>query len=165
MGAEGREAWPLAAPDGAFERAHGGRLASLRAICVGSFAGRLALPEPAGARPLSVAFPCADHVRELLPARGDAVLLLIGELGVRAAFGIAEGGRLCDKSRCRGDTAELLGEFAGRLFMVGELCAALGVAVCWFIALFAERFAGLFTGLFTGELPTRPAVRLRAFTV
>lgn len=131
MGAESRGGCPLIAPDGAFERAQGGRLASLRAICVGSFAGRLELPEPVGARPLSVAFPCADQVRELLPARGDAVLLLTGELGVRAAFDVAEGGRFCERSRCRGDTAELLGEFAGRLFIAGELCAgALGVAVC-----------------------------------
>jgi hypothetical protein len=131
LGAEGREAWPLAAPDGAFERAHGGRLASARAICEGSFAGRLELPKPAGARPRSVALPCASQVRGLLLARGDALLLLIGELGVREVFGIAEGGRFCDKSRCRGDAAGVFGEFVGWPFIAGALCAgAFGVAVC-----------------------------------
>jgi hypothetical protein len=52
-------------------------------------------------------------------------------LGVRAAFGIAEGGRFCESSRCRGDTAELFGEFVGWPFIAGALCAgAFGVAVC-----------------------------------
>jgi hypothetical protein len=130
LGAEGREAWPLAAPDGAFERAHGGRLASVRAICAGGFAGRVELPKPAGAWPRSVAFPCASHVRGLLPARGDAALP-VEALGVCAAFGIAEGGRFCESSRCRGDTEDVFGEFVGRLFIAGVLCAgAFGVTVC-----------------------------------
>jgi len=129
LGAEGREAWPLTAPDGAFERAHGGRLASARAICGGSFVGRLELPKPAGARPRSVAFPCASQVRGLLPVRGDAVLP-IEALGVRAEFGIGEGGRFWESSRWRGDTADVFGEFVGRPFIAGVLCAgAFGVAV------------------------------------
>jgi hypothetical protein len=44
-------------------------------------------------------------------------------LGVRVAFGIAEGGRFCERSRCRGDTEDVLGEFAGRLFTAGALRA------------------------------------------
>jgi len=51
-------------------------------------------------------------------------------LGVRAAFGIAEGGRFCDSSRCRGDTADEFGEFVDRPFIAGALCAgAFGVPV------------------------------------
>jgi hypothetical protein len=74
----------------------------------------------------------------------------------RFEFVIDEGGRLCDSSRCRGDTAEVFGKFVGRPFIAGALCAGtFGVPVCRFIVPFAGRFAGLFTG----ELPTRPAVR------
>jgi hypothetical protein len=46
-------------------------------------------------------------------------------LGVRAEeFGIAEGGRFCDKSRCRGDTAgDVFGTLDGRSpFIAGESC-------------------------------------------
>jgi len=64
-----------------------------------------------------------------LPARGDAVLL-VAALGVRAEFGIGEGGRFCESSRCRGDTADEFGEFVGRPFVAGALCAgAFGVPV------------------------------------
>jgi hypothetical protein len=41
-----------------------------------------------------------------------------------------EGGRFCDSSRCRGDTADVFGVFVGRPFIAGVLCAgALDVAV------------------------------------
>jgi len=77
-----------------------------------------------------------------LPARGEGALPVAAS-GVRAALGIAEGGRFCDSSRCRGDTAELFGEFVGRPFIAGafgefvgrpfitgELCAgAFGVGM------------------------------------
>jgi hypothetical protein len=96
-----------------------------------------------------------------LPERCVAVLPTEA-LGVREEFGIAEGGRFCDSSRCRGETGDVFGVFVGRPFIAGALCAgAFGVAVRWFTAPFAGRFAGLFTG----ALPTRPAVRTRGFTV
>jgi len=57
-------------------RAHGGRFVSfIRADCVGVLDERFELPNPAGARPLSVALPWALQVRlaVLLP-RCPAVL-------------------------------------------------------------------------------------------
>src|ERR1700687_2881852 len=92
------------------------------AVCVGWVTGRLEFPKPAGARPLSVAFPCASQTRWLLPARCDAVLP-IAALDVRGEFGIAEGGRFWDSSRCRGDTAGAFGVLAGRPFIAGVSCA------------------------------------------
>jgi hypothetical protein len=58
---------------------------------------------------------------ELLPVTGaDA----------RFEFVNAEGGRLCESSRCRGDTVDVFGEFVGRPFITGALCAgALGAAM------------------------------------
>jgi hypothetical protein len=81
-----------------------------------------------------------------LPARCDAVLFTAA-LGVRVEFGMAEGGRFCESSRCRGDTADEFGALVvGRPFIAGALCAGVfGVKVCWFIAPFGGRFAGPFT--------------------
>ena len=101
----------------------------MRAVCGGGFVGRFEPPKPDGGRPPSLTFPCASQVRELLPARCDAELPIV-TLGVRAEFGIAEGGRFCDNSRCRGDTADVFGMVDGRPFIAGESCAgAPGVPV------------------------------------
>src|SRR5215470_1523063 len=77
------------------------------AFCAGAFVGRFELPKPCGERPRSVALPCASQVRPL-PARAR---LLFAE---RLPFGIAEGGRFCESSRCRAVIPELP-EFAGAL--------------------------------------------------
>ena len=99
------------------------------AVCEGWFTGRLEFPKPAGARPLSVAFPCASQMRWPLPARCDAVLPIVA-LDVRGELGIAEGGRFWDSSRCRGDTADVFGVVADRSFIAGVSCAgAFGVPV------------------------------------
>src|SRR5437763_8532561 len=79
----------------------------------GAFAGRLESPKPCGARPRSVALPCASQVRPL-PAR-ERLLFPAGPFVERLPFGIAEGGRFCESSRCRAVTPELAPEFAGAL--------------------------------------------------
>ncbi len=86
----------------------------MRAVCAGTFAAPFELPKPDGAWPRSVALPCASQVRGLLAPRDGGALLLIEALGVRAEFGIAEGGRFCESSRCRGAIAELFGVFPFR---------------------------------------------------
>src|SRR5258708_2599180 len=93
----------------------------MRADWVGGFTGRFELPKPDGGRPPSLTFPCASQTRELLPARCDVELPIV-PLGVRAAFGIADGGGFCDSSRCRGDTADVFGMVDGRPFIAGESC-------------------------------------------
>jgi hypothetical protein len=44
-------------------------------------------------------------------------------LDVLEEFGIAEGGRFWDRSRCRGDTADVFGVLVDRPFVAGESCA------------------------------------------
>jgi hypothetical protein len=57
-------------------------------------------------------------------------MLPIAELEGPEEFGIAEGGRFWDRSRCRGDDAEVFGVLDDRPFVAGESCAgAFGVAV------------------------------------
>lgn len=77
----------------------------------GAFVGRLELPKPCGARPRSVALPCASQVRPL-PARAR-LLFAAGLLVERLPFGMAEGGRFCDSSLWRAVIPELAAEFAG----------------------------------------------------
>jgi len=43
-------------------------------------------------------------------------------LDVREEFGIAEGGRFWDRSRCLGDTADVFGVLVDRPFIAGESC-------------------------------------------
>ena len=85
---------------------------------MGALTGRFELPKPAGARPRSVAFPCASQVRGLLPARCEAVLPTVGA-DVRFEFVTDEGGRFCESSRCRGVMLDVLGMLPGRMFVVG----------------------------------------------
>lgn len=84
-----------------------GRSPMLRGeFCAGALLGR-SEPKPCGARPRSVALPCASQVRPL-PARCEELLFPAGPLDV------AEGGRFCESSRCREVIPELP-EFAGPL--------------------------------------------------
>jgi len=89
-----------------------GRSFSVRGeVCAG--AGR-SEPKPCGARPRSVALPCASQVRELLPARTPELF----PASVRAdklELPRAEGGRSCTSSRWRGVISDLAPEFAGAL--------------------------------------------------
>jgi|SRR5690242_10158536 hypothetical protein len=104
-------AWGDVLPE--FEPPGAGRSPMLRGeFCAGAFAGRLESPKPCGARPRSVALPCASQVRPL-PARAR-LLFAAGPFAERLPFGIAEGGRFCESSRCRPVTPELP-EFAGAL--------------------------------------------------
>src|SRR5260221_3496923 len=100
----------------------------MRAVCAGAFAGRLELPKPAGARPRSVALPCASQLRELLPARCELVLpITLAE--VRFALVVAEGGRFCESSRWRGEVIwDVPGALLGRLFIAGALAGRLFIA-------------------------------------
>lgn len=72
-------------------------------FCAGALLGR-SEPKPCGARPRSVALPCASQVRPL-PAR--ARLLFAAGLFVERLPGMAEGGRFCESSRWRAVVAEL----------------------------------------------------------
>src|SRR5260370_37925490 len=119
----------------------------MRADWVGGFTGRFELPKPDGGRPPSLTFPCASQTRELLPARWAEELPIV-PLGVRAAFGIADGGRFCDSSRFRGDTADVFAMVDGRPFnAVQSLTAPFGVAVPILTAPFAVRFAAPFIAM------------------
>ena len=93
----------------------------MRAVRAGSVVvGRLELSKPAGARPRSVAFPCASQVRGLLPARGEAALpMTLAE--ARSELVIAEGGRFCESSRWRGLIWEIAGMLPERPFVAGAL--------------------------------------------
>ena len=72
--------------------AQGGRLLLfVRGVAV-EFVGRFALPKPRGARPESVALPCALHVREEVFVRPDEFTEPDG-LEPREA---AEGGRFAE---------------------------------------------------------------------
>src|SRR6267154_3591045 len=95
----------------------------MRAVCAGALAGRLLeLSKPAGARPRSVAFPCASQPRELLPARCEEVALPITLADVRFELFIAEGGRFCESSCWRGEVIwDVPGALLGRLFIAGAL--------------------------------------------
>lgn len=77
-------------------------------FCAGAFAGRFELPNPCGARPRSVALPCASQLRELLPGRSTE-LPRVGLFMERPEFCIADGGRSCASSRCRAVMLELPG--------------------------------------------------------
>ena len=102
---EGREFDMDRFDDPAFEPAHGGR--SVRFDIVLEPEGRFELPNPCGARPESVAPPCALQFRVAVPD-GRFVLLLLNVPVERPAFMfvapvrlgcIADGGRLalsCD---------------------------------------------------------------------
>ena len=100
----------------------------MRADWTGALVGRLELPTPAGARPRSVAFPCASQERGLLPARCDVVLpITLAE--VRFELVIAEGGRFCESSRWRGEVIwDVPGALLGRLFIAGALAGRLFIA-------------------------------------
>src|SRR5437660_12261611 len=103
----------------------------MRADWTGALVGRLELPTPAGARPRSVAFPCASQLREVLPACCEVVLPMT-LADARFELVIAEGGRFCESSRWRGEVIwdppgalpEWLfieGALLGRLFAAGAL--------------------------------------------
>jgi hypothetical protein len=65
-----------------------------------------------------------------LPTRCDA-LLPVAAADVRFEFVMDEGGRLCDSSRCREVTPEVLGTLPGRPFIAGALRdGAFGVTAC-----------------------------------
>src|SRR5208283_707794 len=75
--------FPLAAPGGRFaefreaelgvapEPAHGGRLVLFVRDAAAEFAGRFVLPNPCGARPASVVWPCALQAREEVFGRAE----------------------------------------------------------------------------------------------
>lgn len=133
--------------------AQGGRSLVLRAVpCDGVFAGRFELPKPWGARPRSVVFPCASQFRGLFPERCGPLLITL--LVERFELGIAEGGRFCERSRCRAVIPELAGEFCRR-----PLALALPLA--------AELPNWPFTLAvpLAGEFPNRPAVVALPFIV
>lgn len=70
-----------------------GRSPMLRGeFCPGASEGRFEPPKPCGARPRSVALPCASQVRPL-PGRWEELLFAAGLFAERLPFGIAEGGR------------------------------------------------------------------------
>src|SRR5260370_30564281 len=94
----------------------------MRADWTGALVGRLELPTPAGARPRSVAFPCASQLRGLLPARCEEVVLPITLAEARFELVIAEGGRFCERPRWRGVTLEALGMEPGRPVISGAFC-------------------------------------------
>ena len=80
------------------------------------------MPNPCGARPRSVAFPCADQFRDPLLGGRLAVAPLFTEARpLTPAF--ADGGRLLESSRCRVDIAPLFTSRPGRLFGAAELPA------------------------------------------
>ena len=108
-------------------------------------------PNPCGARPRSVAFPCADQLREpLFAGRLGDVLLFTDPRPLNPPFAFADGGRLLERSRCRDDTEPLFTSRLGRLFGEAELPTPLRAPKP---PLFPPRFAPPFTALF----PTRPA--------
>jgi len=184
------EACPLAAPDCKSPRADGGRFALfMPAVCEGWFTGRLEFPKPAGARPLSVAFPCASQMRCHYPRAATQccpswrwTFAESWALPRAAGFGTARAAAatppMCRRSRrpavhrwrivCRSirRSRALIHRAIRRtvagLFIPGVVRAgAFGVPVRWFI----EPFAGRFAGLFTGVLPMRPEVRPLLLTV
>jgi hypothetical protein len=70
-----------------------------------------ALPNPCGARPRSVAFPCADQFRvPLFAGRLAEALLFTDARPFTPAPAFAEGGLLLLSSRCREDIAPVLAE-------------------------------------------------------
>jgi len=119
-GAFDRE-FPLAAGWLFPEPVHGGRFVfAAPAVWLPAF-GRLeeALPNPCGARPRSVVFPCADQFRDpLFAGRFDEALPFTeaGPFTPAFALALADGGRLLDSSRCREDIAPLFTSRPGRLF-------------------------------------------------
>src|SRR5712671_7375687 len=79
--------------------------------------GRLE-PNPCGARPRSVAFPCADQFRDPpFAGRFGDVLLFTDACPLNPPPVLAAGGRLLESSRCRDDIAAVF----GRLFGEAEL--------------------------------------------
>ena len=81
-------------------------------FCAGALPGR-SEPKPCGARPRSVALPCASQARPLPPR---ARLLFAGGLfAERLPVGAADGGRFCESSRCRAVISDFAPEFAGAL--------------------------------------------------
>ena len=76
------------------------------------------------------------------------MLLLVGLLGVRDKFCIAEGGLLLANCRWRADPASLLDIVVERPALAG----AFGENPRWL----AAPFTGWFIALFTGALPVRP---------
>lgn len=86
--AEFRDAELEAAP----EPAQGGRLLLFVRAADTEFEGRFELPKPCGARPESVALPCALHAREEVLGRADEFTEADGLDPCTAA----EGGRLAE---------------------------------------------------------------------
>jgi hypothetical protein len=102
------------------EPAQGGRSARcMRVPWAAPFAGTLlGLPKPCGARPRSVAPPCASHVRVLLVERfGDAPLVLEFNVAWLLSPPVAEGGLFCESWFWRADNPGLTRIFAGALFV------------------------------------------------
>jgi hypothetical protein len=84
-----------------------------------------ALPNPCGARPRSVEFPCADQFRDpLFPGRLGEALPFTEARPFTPAFAFADGGRLLESSRCREDIP-LFTSLPGRLFGDTEVAAPL----------------------------------------
>lgn len=118
----------------------GRSLSARREFWAGALFGRFD-PKPSGARPRSVALPCASQVRGLLPDR-------------------AEGGRFCIISRCRAVV---------RLFAwaFNALLSRLAFALAELLACGFPNRPGLNSPLFTvrtGELAAREEGAVRAIT-
>jgi hypothetical protein len=130
------------------EPAHGGRSACAGVLPWLELAplGRLE-PNPCGARPRSVVFPCADQLRDpLFAGRLGDVLLFTDARPLNPPLAFADGGRLLERSRCCGDVVPLFPSRPGRLFGEGELPTPLRAPK-----------PPLFPPRFTGPFPARPA--------
>jgi hypothetical protein len=165
---DGEEGGRLVLYAGAFERefplgagplfpepAQGGRFAfAERAVWLFPL-GRSAdpLPNPCGARPRSVVFPCADQFREpLFPGRLDEALPFAEARPFTPLFVLADGGRLLESSRCREDIEPLLTWLPWRLFGDADAPALLRAPKPPLL-LFVPRF----TPPLPAPFPTRPA--------
>jgi len=136
----------VTAPDCEFPRAQGGRFASARAVCVGSFAGRFEFPKPAGAWPRSLhclALPryvaIAGALRRTIPhdRNGRAVRvghrrrrpilredpLTAASAGIvgRAARAVCYSSRVC----CPGDCLHQARRYRDDYSSIGVLCVGI----------------------------------------
>jgi len=149
--------FPLGADPLFPEPAHGGRFVfAERAVWLFPLAD--ALPNPCGARPRSVVFPCADQFRDpLFAGRLDEALLdealpFTEARPFTPAFALADGGRLLESSRCREVIEPLLTWLPGRLFADADAPALLRAPKPPLL-LFAPRF----TPPLAAPFPVRPA--------